>query len=334
MLRYTLRRLSWLPIILFGVSLLAFILLRTLPGQDPAAVIAGQFAKPEQLERIRQDLGLERPVFPVSFSREGLLPVPEFHANSQYRDWITDLLTGDLGREFRSEKPIKDEFARRFIPSLQILVMSLIVSAVVGIGLGILSALYRNSILDYIVRLFAVLAASIPEFFLLTLLIIIPSYLWRYSQPIGGYEPLWENPSHNIRLFGPAALIIGIGGAAGLMRLTRTTMLEILRADYVRTAQAKGLRKYTVVVSHAFRNSLTPIVTALGTAFVGILGGSIIAERILSIDGLGSWFFTAAFSRDLPVVQFLVVYTAFIVVLVNLVVDLSYAWIDPRVKYS
>lgn len=333
MLRYTLRRLTWLPIILFGVSLIAFILLRALPGQDPAEVIAGQGATEAQLERLRQDLGLNRPVFPVTLSRDGIVPKVEFHAGSQYTEWIIDLVTLDFGREFYSEKPIKDEFARRFIPSFQILLMSLTVSAVMGIGLGILSALYRNSMLDYVVRMFAVLGASIPEFFLLILMIIIPAYLWNYSMPIGGYRPLWEDPSHNLRLFGPAALIIGISGAAGLMRLTRTTMLEVLRADYVRTAQAKGLHQTTVVLSHAMRNALTPIVTTLGTAFIGILGGSIIAEQILSIDGLGRWFFSASILRDLTVVQFLVVYLAFIVVLINLIVDLSYAWIDPRVKY-
>jgi peptide/nickel transport system permease protein len=334
MLRYTLRRLTWLPIILFGVSLISFVLLRTLPGQDPVDTIAGQGATPPQKQALRDELGLNRPVFPISFSHDGAVPKMEVHRGSQYSEWITDLVTGNLGREFFSKKPIKDEFARRFFPSFQILAMSLFVSAVVGIGFGIISALYRNSVIDYIVRVFAVLGASVPEFFLLTLMIIIPSYLWNYSMPIGGYKPLWEDPSHNLRLLGPASLVIGIGGAAGLMRLTRTTMLEVLRADYVRTAHSKGLPKITVVLSHAFRNSLTPIVTALGTAFIAILGGSIIAEQILSIDGLGRWFFTAALQRDLTVVQFLVVYTAFLVVLINLIVDLSYAWIDPRVKYS
>jgi peptide/nickel transport system permease protein len=165
-------------------------------------------------------------------------------------------------------------------------------------------------------------------------MIIIPSYLWRYSMPVGGYVPLWEDPEHYVRLMLPASIIIGIGGSAGLMRLTRTTMLEVLRSDYVRTASAKGLRQRTVIVTHALRNAGTPIATALGTALIAVFGGSVIVEQVLSIRGLGSWFFTAAFIRDIPVVQFLAVYTAFVVVLVNLVVDLSYARIDPRIRYS
>lgn len=323
MLRYTMRRLAWLPIILFGVSAIAFFVLRGLPGQDPAAAIAGQGATEEQLVRIREDLGLERPVF------------------VQYGEWLKELVTGDLGREYRSGggdassgEPIWEGFKRRFTPTFQLLFMSLFITTVTGIGFGIIAAIWRNSPFDYIVRFFAVLAASIPEFFLLSLLIIIPSYLWSYSQPVGGYVPIYEDPWTNLRLMGPASLIIGIGGSAGLMRLTRTTMLEVMRADYVRTARAKGLRASSVVLTHAMRNSLTPIVTAIGTAFVAILGGSIIAEQILSIQGLGLWFFQAAFTRDLPVVQFLTVYTAAVVVLVNLIVDLSYGFIDPRVRYS
>jgi len=316
MLRYTLRRLAWLPVILLAVSVIAFVMLRTLPGQDPAAAIGGQGATPEQLERIRQELDLDKPI-----------PV-------QYLTWLKGAVTLDFGREYNSEKPITEEFKSRFPPSFQIILLSLIFSAFFGITFGILSALYRNGPIDYAVRGFAVLGSSIPEFFLLALMIIVPSYLWHYSMPIGGYVPFWEDPWHYVRLMLPAAVIIGIGGSAGLMRLTRTTMLEVLRADYVRTAHSKGLRRRTVVLTHAFRNAGTPIATALGTAVITVFGGSIIVEQILSINGLGRWFFQAAFIRDLPVVQFLAVYTATVVVLVNLAVDLSYAYIDPRIRYS
>jgi peptide/nickel transport system permease protein len=316
MLRYTLRRLLWLPIILFGVSAIAFFLLRALPGQDPAAAIAGQGATPEQIELIQEELGLNEPVL------------------EQYFNWLTDLLRGDFGTEFRSGQSVRDLFIEKFPPTFQLLVMSTAIATVVGIGFGIISALWRNSPIDYFVRVFAVLASSIPEFFLLTLLIIIPSILWGYSQPVGGYVSFFEDPATNLRLMGPAAIIIGVGGAAGLMRLTRTTMLEVLRSDYVRTARAKGLRSTGVVLSHALRNAMTPIVTTVGTAFVAIFSGSVIAEQILSIRGLGEWFFTASFTRELVVVQFLTVYTAAVVVLVNLAVDLSYGFIDPRVRYS
>jgi peptide/nickel transport system permease protein len=316
MLRYTLRRLAWLPIILLGVSTIAFFLLRGLPGQDPAAVIGGQGLTDDQREEIREELGLERPIF------------------VQYGEWLGNLLTGDFGRDYFSNQPVRDQFVRRFTPTFQLLVMSLAIATVVGVGFGIISAVWRNSPIDYFVRIFAVLASSIPEFFLLTLLIVIPSYLWAYSQPVGGYVSIIDDPIRNLRLIGPAAIIIGIGGSAGLMRLTRTTMLEVLRSDYVRTARAKGLRLTGVIFQHALRNALTPIVTTVGTAFVAIFSGSVIAERILSIRGLGEWFFMASFQRDLVVVQFLTVYTAAVVVLINLIVDLSYGFIDPRVRYS
>ena len=316
MMRYTLRRLAWLPIILFGVSSMAFFILRGLPGQDPAAVIGGQGLTEEQRLEIREELGLERPVV------------------AQYGEWLGNLLRGDFGRDYFSNQPVRDQFVRRFTPTFQLLIMSLVIATVIGVGFGIISALWRNSPIDYLVRVFAVLAGSIPEFFLLTLLIVIPSALWQYSQPVGGYVSILDDPVTNMRLMGPAALIIGVGGSAGLMRLTRTTMLEVLRSDYVRTARAKGLRGTGVVLSHALRNALTPIVTTVGTAFVAIFSGSVIAERILSIRGLGEWFFVATLQRDLVVVQFLIVYTAAVVVLINLIVDLSYGFIDPRVRYS
>lgn len=316
MLRYALRRLVWLPIILFGVSAFVFVLLRVLPGQSPAEIIAGQGATPEQIEALEEQLGLNEPIW------------------VQYRTWVSDLLRGDFGEEFYSQKSIKDEFIRRFPPSFQIVLMSLVIGTVLGIGFGVISAIFRNRSPDYFVRFGAVAFSSIPEFFMLTLLIIVPAYLWQYSQPVGGYVPIYEDPATNLRLMLPPAIILGIAGSAGLMRLTRTTMLEVLQSDYVRTAKAKGLRQQTVLFSHALRNAGTPIITAVGTAFIAVFGGSIIVEQVLSIQGLGQWFFFASLQRDLTVVQFLVVYSATIVVLMNLIVDLSYGYIDPRVRYS
>ena len=316
MLRYTLRRLAFLPLILIVVSIFTFMLLRVLPTQDIADVIGGSDATAEQKEAIREKYGLNDPLY------------------EQYFTWLGNAVRGDFGNTFSSDQDVRTLFWQKLPPSFEIVFLSLIVSVVVGISFGILSAMYRNSIADYNVRVFAVLGASIPEFFLLTLLIIIPSYLWNYSQPVGGYVPIWEDPWTNVRLFFPAAIIIGIAGAAALMRLVRTTMLEVLRSDYIRTAQAKGLRQRTVIVSHALRNASTPILTAVGAAFITVFAGSVIAERVLSINGVGLWTLQSTFSRDLPVIQFLALYTATVVVLVNLVVDLSYAWADPRVKYS
>ncbi len=346
MLRYTLRRLSFLPIILFAVSILVFVLLRVLPAGDIADVIGGSNATPDQKAAIRARYGLSDPIFPITIPGqcEKLIwyvpkctvdaPVVEVHRHSQYGTWLGNALRGDFGTEFTNNASVRADFVRRFPASFELVAFALAFSVVFGISFGILSALYRNSLLDYGVRIFAVLGTSIPEFFLLTLLIVIPSYLWNYAQPAGGYVPIYREPATNLRLFLPPALIMGFAGSSGLMRLVRTTMLEVLRADYVRTARAKGLRGRTVVLSHALRNASTPILTAIGTAFIAVFGGSVVAERILSIQGIGQFFFLSAFSRDLPVIQFLAVYTAAVVVIVNLVVDLSYAWADPRVKYS
>jgi peptide/nickel transport system permease protein len=316
MWRYALRRLMFLPLILIAVSIITFVLLRVLPGQDPALTIAGQGATPEQVKAIHAQLGLDQPIW------------------RQYVDWVGDAVRGDFGVTYRSQQPVRDVFARAFPASFELVTLALLISVVFGISFGILSAVYRNSFIDYIVRVFAVFGASIPEFFLLTLLIIIPSYLFNYAAPIGGYHSFFEDPWLNIRQFLPPALVLGIGGSAALMRLVRTTMLEVLRADYIRTAHAKGLGRPSVILTHAFRNAATPIVTAVGSAFVAVFGGSVIAETIMSIQGVGYFFFSSTLARDLPVVQFLAVYTAAIVVLVNLAVDLSYAVIDRRVRYS
>lgn len=332
MLRYTLRRLSFLPIILLAVSILTFIALRVLPTGDIADVIGGSNATAEQKDAIREQYGLNDPIFPITFSTSP--PFTEFHKDSQYGTWLVDALHGDFGKQFTNGADVRDEFARRFPASFELVMLSLIFGVFFGITFGILSAVYRNSWLDYGVRSFSVLGTSIPEFFLLTLMFIIPSYLWNYAPPSGGYVAIYEDPLRNIRLFLPPTLILGLAGSSALMRLVRTTMLEVLRSDYVRTARAKGLRETTVVLSHALRNASTPILTALGTAFIAIFGGSLIAEQILSIQGVGLYFFTETLSRDLPVIQFLAVYTAAVVVIVNLIVDLSYAWADPRVKYS
>lgn len=314
MLRYTLRRLSFLPLIIVGVSIITFILLRVLPG-DPAAIMAGQNASPEQIQTIRDDLGLGEPIV------------------VQFFNWVGDLAQGDLGHTYYGNRDILDEVVRRFPASAELILLSLAISVVVGTSFGILSAVLRNSRMDYTVRLFAVLGQSVPEFFLLILLIILPSILWNYAAPIGGYVSILDDPWRNLRMYLPPSLILGIGGAAGIMRLQRTMMLEVLRSDYVRTARAKGLTTWTVIVSHAFRNTLAPLVTVIGTSFTLIFGGSVIAERIMSIDGLGVFFLQSVQLRDFPVVQFLVLYTAAVIIVANLIVDLSYAYIDPRVRY-
>jgi peptide/nickel transport system permease protein len=180
----------------------------------------------------------------------------------------------------------------------------------------------------------AVFGQSIPDFFLLVLLIVLPSLWWNYSPPIGGHVSLFRDPLENLRLYVPPTLLLAAGGASGMMRLTRSTLLEVFRQDYVRTARAKGLPERAVVLSHGLRNALVPIVTLLGAQITVLLFGALILEQIFSLNGLGQFLYISAVTADYPVVQFLVLYTALIVIVLNLLVDLSYALIDPRVKYN
>jgi len=300
---------------MLAVSIITFTMLRVLPGQDPAILMAGQNARPEDVEAIHKSLGLDRPIA------------------VQYLEWTSDVLRGDLGTTYFGRQDILEEVKRRLPASADLVLLGLSISVVVGVTFGVISAVKRNTPIDYAVRLFAVLGQSVPDFFLLILLIVIPWTLWNYSAPIGGSRTLWEDPMHNIRMYLPPALILGIGGAAGIMRLQRTTMLEVLRSDYVRTARAKGLSGTGVIIRHAFRNTLTPLVTTIGTSFTLVFAGSVVAETVMGIDGVGVFFIQSALQRDFPVIQFLVLYTAVVVVIVNLIVDLSYAYIDPRVRY-
>jgi len=312
--RFVLRRLTFIPIIAIAIGALTFFLLRILPG-DPATVACGQECTQERLEELREAMGLNRPLL------------------VQYGDWMKDVVTGNLGTSLYGGKDVLDEMGHRLPPSIEIMLLTLVFSGTFGVTFGILSAVMRNSPLDYGVRFFAVFGQSIPDFFLLTLLIVIPSILWRYAPPAGGYVSFFDDPWTNMRMFVPPTLILSIGGAMGLMRLVRSTMLEVLRSDYVRTAMAKGLDPRTVILRHAFRNTLAPVITVLTFTLATAFSGSVILERVMGIQGLGNFFFQSVYLRDLPVVQFTVLYTALIVILLNLLQDISYAYIDPRVRF-
>jgi peptide/nickel transport system permease protein len=207
-------------------------------------------------------------------------------------------------------------------------------STIFGVTFGIISAAKQNSPVDYGFRIFAVFGQSIPEFFLLILLIILPSIWWNYSPPIGGHISFFDDPMENLRLYLPPTLLLAVGGSAGMMRITRSTLLEVFRQDYIRTARAKGLAGQSVVLRHGLRNAMIPIVTLIGGHITALFFGSLILEQIFSINGLGQFLFNAINTADFPVVQFLVLYAALVVIIMNLVIDLSYAFIDPRVKYS
>jgi peptide/nickel transport system permease protein len=314
--KYALRRAAYIPLIALAVSAIAFFTMRLPFAQDPVLVLAGQNSTIEDERAIRADLGLDKP------------------ALEQYGDWLWGLATGDFGKTFLGRQPVVDTVRARTEPTFEILILSVAFTVLFGVTFGVIAAVRQNSAADYGVRLFAVVGQSVPDFFLLILLIVLPSIWWNYSPPVGGHVSIFDDPWANLRLYVPPTLLLAVGGSALLMRVTRSSMLEVLRQDYVRTARAKGLRGGAVVLRHALRNALIPVVTIIGSYIAALFFGAVVLERIFSINGLGQFFLQSAAVGDFPVVQFLVVYAAIVFVGLNLLVDLSYAFLDPRIQYT
>lgn len=310
---YIIRRLMAMAVNIVLASMLIFVLLRLIPGQ--ASAVLGEEATEEQIAQFEEIHGLNRPVY------------------EQYFDWAGGFLTGDIGRSLQSNVPITDEFVRRLQVTLEIVIISFFVAVTVGLTGGILSAVRQNSFPDYAVRLFAVIGLSTPSFLILTLLLFVPAKFFSYSPPFGATD-FFEEPLANLELIAPAAALLAVGSAAPLMRLTRSTLLEVLRQDYIRTARAKGLSERTVIYRHALRNAAAPLITAASLQLGFLLGGTVILEFVMAIPGLGGWTLLAVGFKDYPVIMAVAMYSAIIVMLINLVVDISYAVLDPRIRYT
>lgn len=313
MRQYAIRRLLFLPPVLLAVSALTFFSMRLIPG-DPALTFLGQSATPAAIEAFHQENGLDKP-----------LPI-------QYLHWLGGILHGDPGQSLLGGASIQSELANRYPVTLMVLVCSFTFVMFFGLLFGVLAAVYQDHAIDYFVRVFSILGQSVPEFFTLTLLLLIPAILWRYSPPIG-YIPVWQDPWRAARQILPPTLILSIGGSALLMRLTRASLLEVLRTDYIRTAQAKGLAQRVILMRHVVKNAMIPVLTVAGALIAGLLGGSIILEDITSLPGLGQYTFNAVLNRDFNVVMTMVMYAALVVVVTHLIVDLLYAKLDPRIQY-
>jgi len=312
---YIIRRLVLGIVILFLLSVAVFVVLRIAPG-DPASYICGLRCTPEGIDAIHEEMGLNDP-YPV-----------------QYLTWLGDVLTGDLGEATVSGKPVIESLQERLPVTLELLVITLIITAVVGISFGIVSAVFRNSLADYLVRVAAVLGLAVPNFWVATLVLTLPLQWWGYAPELGGAIDFFDDPAGNLQQFVPPAAVLALASSAGIMRLTRSSLLEVLRTDFIRTARSKGLRESVVVGRHALRNSLIPVVTVLGLQVAALLGGAVIVEQIFSLQGIGFYFFQTLQSRDYVVVQSLTLYIGAVVVLTNLLVDVSYAWMDPRIRYD
>lgn len=315
MRQYTLRRLSYVPIVVIAVSLITFFTLRLPWVTDPAILMCGMNCSVENEEIIRDSMGLDDSI------------------GIQFVNYVKDVATGDFGKTFRGQQPVAQEIVKRLPVTFEIMGLAMFFTTVMGVTFGVLSAVKQNTFTDYALRVFAVLGQAIPDFFLLVLLIVLPSLWWNYSPPVGGHVSIFEDPWTNLRLYVPPAFVVALSSSAVMMRVTRSSMLEVLRQDYVRTARAKGLSEGVVILSHSLRNALVPIVTIIGSYLIALFFGSVIIELVFSINGVGQFLLTSALAYDFPVLQFLVLYTALIIMVINLAIDLSYALLDPRVKY-
>jgi peptide/nickel transport system permease protein len=316
--KYLLRRAFFALGTLVGVSLIIFVVLRILPG-DPLVAILGVegHAKMAPADRaaLMRDLGLS-----------DSLPV-------QYVRWMRDIATGELGKSFFRGDTVRDLILHRGPLSAEIAILALIISWLVGLPVGILSAIRPNGWADSVVRTLSVLFIAVPGFWLGLLIVLALLFWFGYKAPIIIVQ-LWENPWQNLQLIiGPAA-VLGLAQGAYIARMSRSCLLEVIREDYVRTARAKGTVERSVVLRHALPNALLPVITISGVLLGFVLGGSVAVEQAFGVPGLGRALVVAIVERDIVVVQNLVLLYAGIFVLVNVLVDMSYAWLDPRIRYQ
>jgi peptide/nickel transport system permease protein len=315
--KYLLRRAVFGLSTLVGVSLIIFVVLRILPG-DPLVAMFGLegFAKlaPADRARIMQDLGLSDPIA------------------VQYLRWMGDIATGSLGKSFFRGDKVSELILHRGPLSAEIGIVSVIISWLVGLPVGILSALRPNRLSDNVARSVSVLFLAIPGFWLGMLIVLAALFWFGYKAPLVVVH-LWQDPWANFQLVIGPAIVLGLGQGAYIARMSRSCLLEVVLEDYVRTARAKGLREGFVVMRHALPNALLPVVTLSGILMGFVLGGSVAVEQAFGVPGLGRALVTAVIERDIIVVQNLVLLYATIFILINVAVDLSYAWLDPRIRY-
>ena len=251
----------------------------------------------------------------------------------QYAEWILGIIRGDFGQSFLTDRPVFEDVRRKLPVSLQLGVMAMLFSVTMAIPVGVTSAVWQDKWVDYLTRSLAILLLAVPSFWLGLIAIVYGFQFFGWVPPIQ-YRNIWDEPLTNLQILWVPAIILGGALAGSVMRLTRSTMLEVLRQDYVRTARAKGLQERHVVVRHALRNEALPVVTVIGLQVGLLVGGTVVLERIFSIPGMGNFLLTSLEQRDYPAVQAVVLLSAVVVVFSNLIVDLSYAIIDPRIRYT
>ncbi|HQS17525.1 ABC transporter permease [Reyranella sp.] len=311
---YLTRRVLLMVLTLFGMSVLIFVMLRLVPGNIADILVdSAGIADPKEKAKIAAELGLDRPIF------------------DQYLQWIGGLARGDLGFAYVSERPALEEIAPRIPISAKLAGLALFFSVILGVPLGVISAVRQNSAIDYLLRIISLSGLSLPSFWL-GLLILMASVQWFGMIPIYTNEP--RGFFDELLLLSIPAAAVGFRSSALIMRLTRSSMLEVLRQDYIRTARSKGASQTTVNYEHALRNALLPVVTIIGIEAAFLVGGLIVTETVFNIPGVARFLVEAILWRDYPIVQNLVMLIAFCVVVVNFLVDMAYMALDPRIKYA
>jgi peptide/nickel transport system permease protein len=312
MLRYAIQRLVFMIPVALVVSFMTFMLIHLIPG-DPARVLLGEEATPQTVAALQQELGLNKPLL------------------VQFALWLWQAVHGNLGESILLQQPVTDALMQRLPVTIELGAASLLFSLVLAIPLGVYSATHRNSWVEWLINLSSLLGTAVPSFVLAFLLIFLFAVVWRIFPP-GGYTPLGDDPIENLHDLILPMIALGTGAVAVNLRQIRASMTEVLEQDYVRTARAKGLSQRRVTYVHALRNALIPLITIVGLQIGAILGGAFVIETIFLWPGIGALAVTSIFSKDYPVVQGTVLLVAFSYMLTNLLVDLSYPLLDPRVR--
>jgi peptide/nickel transport system permease protein len=316
MTSYIARRILLMIPTLVLVTVIVFLIVRLLPG-DAVETIIGQYTPLTQNDRaqVKHELGLDRPWY------------------TQYKDFVVGALHADFGRSLQSQHPIRDDLEHRLPVSFELGLMALVIGVGIAIPIGVLAAIRQDSVIDQVARSTAISALALPSFWLGTMIIVYPNKWWGWAPPVQ-YHSFFDDPYENLHFLIIPALVLGVGLAGAIMRLTRAQMLEVLRQDYIRTAWAKGLRERSIVMRHAMRNAMIPVLTLVALQVPIVVGGAVVVEYLFNVPGMGQYLVGAANAKDFPVIQAVTLLLALVVVFSNLAVDVLYAYLDPRIRYS
>jgi peptide/nickel transport system permease protein len=317
MLHYFIKRLLLMIPTLFGVAVLIFLLLRVVPGDVVEArylTQGSQFQSQNLMDLERKKLGLDQPLW------------------KQFTSWMGGVLRLDFGLSMWTGSPITEEIKLRFALSLQLAIMATVVATLLAIPLGIIAAIKQDTWVDYAVRVFSIAGLAMPSFWLGILMILVMLIVFKWLPPMV-YTPFWVNPWDNLAQLIWPALAVGYRYSAVATRMMRSAMLEVLREDYIRTARAKGLWLKLILVRHAMKNAMLPVITVVGLEFAFLMGGLVVTEQVFNLNGLGMLFVEAISHRDYTLTQALVLIVASVFIFVNFATDIAYAWLDPRIRY-